>query len=94
MTSLHNNRSFTRTTTNDYSFYLHFYRRKLGCKSFKWYLDNIYPELFIPGEAVASGEVKSNSKSRIIRCIFFEEITFVENRLFSSQFINKFFIYR
>ncbi|KAJ8721938.1 hypothetical protein PYW08_004340 [Mythimna loreyi] len=32
-------------------------RQKLGCKSFEWYLKNIYPELFIPGESVAHGEI-------------------------------------
>jgi polypeptide N-acetylgalactosaminyltransferase len=31
--------------------------QKLQCKPFKWFLDNIFPELFVPGESVAKGEV-------------------------------------
>ncbi|RWS15857.1 putative polypeptide N-acetylgalactosaminyltransferase 9-like protein, partial [Dinothrombium tinctorium] len=34
-------------------------REQLKCNSFEWYIKNIYPELFIPGEAVASGEVRN-----------------------------------
>ncbi|CAG7834739.1 unnamed protein product [Allacma fusca] len=34
-------------------------REELGCKSFKWFLTEIYPELFIPGEALAHGEIRN-----------------------------------
>lgn len=35
-------------------------RKKLNCRSFKWFLENIYPEKFVPDEKVyAYGEIKN-----------------------------------
>jgi len=33
-------------------------RRDLQCKTFSWYLNEIYPELFVPGKALASGDIE------------------------------------
>ncbi len=32
-------------------------RKRLQCKSFSWYLQNVFPEQFIPGESLYYGEV-------------------------------------
>ncbi|XP_061179940.1 polypeptide N-acetylgalactosaminyltransferase 5-like isoform X2 [Saccostrea echinata] len=41
-------------------------REHLQCKSFDWFVKNIYPDLFVPGEALASGEVRSKAKPMCI----------------------------
>lgn len=32
-------------------------RKSLNCKPFKWFIDNVYPEIFHPGKAVAKGDI-------------------------------------
>lgn len=44
-------------------------RRKLHCKPFEYFVKEIYPELFIPGEAVAYGEVRNEAGGDIKMCL-------------------------
>ncbi|VDM23031.1 unnamed protein product [Wuchereria bancrofti] len=39
-------------------------RERLKCHSFKWYLDNVFPDLFLPSEAIASGEIRNLGNRR------------------------------
>ena len=42
-------------------------RKQLQCKPFSYYVKEIYPELFIPGEAVAYGEVRNEQEGHSIK---------------------------
>jgi len=47
-------------------------RERLNCKPFKWFLENIFPEQFIPGESLYYGEIRNQGKSSI--CIDSQDI--------------------
>ncbi|KAK0422767.1 hypothetical protein QR680_007771 [Steinernema hermaphroditum] len=36
-------------------------RKHLQCHSFKWYMNTIFPEQFVPGEAIAEGQIRSKA---------------------------------
>uniref|UniRef100_A0A6G1SJB9 Polypeptide N-acetylgalactosaminyltransferase n=1 Tax=Aceria tosichella TaxID=561515 RepID=A0A6G1SJB9_9ACAR len=44
-------------------------RRRLKCKPFSYFVKEIYPELFIPGEAIAYGEIRNDAEGHIKMCV-------------------------
>jgi polypeptide N-acetylgalactosaminyltransferase len=41
-------------------------RDKLQCHSFEWYLKNVFPEQFIPGESQYYGEIRSQAEPQCL----------------------------
>ncbi|XP_011862534.1 PREDICTED: polypeptide N-acetylgalactosaminyltransferase 1 isoform X2 [Vollenhovia emeryi] len=71
-------------------------RRKLRCKSFKWYLNNIYPEKFIPDEnAIAYGRIRLRNRRLCLDNLQHEEdkpynlgLYNCHTKLYPSQFFS------
>nr|XP_022307338.1 probable N-acetylgalactosaminyltransferase 9 isoform X2 [Crassostrea virginica] len=61
-------------------------RRRLKCKSFKWFLDNVYPEKFIPDENVhAWGMVRNPASNLCLDTLQKDEKTTFNMGLYSCQ---------
>ncbi|OAF69045.1 hypothetical protein A3Q56_03184 [Intoshia linei] len=41
-------------------------REKLKCHNFKWYLDNVYPELHVPSESILTGSIKNIDSNKCV----------------------------
>ncbi|XP_003375853.1 polypeptide N-acetylgalactosaminyltransferase 5 [Trichinella spiralis] len=39
-------------------------RQRLNCSSFEWYIKNVYPELFVPGNSIAKGEIRCMGQNK------------------------------
>ncbi|GAA28182.2 polypeptide N-acetylgalactosaminyltransferase [Clonorchis sinensis] len=50
-------------------------RERNNCKSFQWYLDTIYPELFLPTRALASGDIENMVSPHCIDGVFNDQKT-------------------
>ena len=50
----------------------HNLRKKLECKPFRWYLENIYPESNLPLQYVALGQVSYHCSLRVL-CTFWDD---------------------
>ena len=50
-------------------------RSDLQCKSFQWYLDEVFPEMIIPGEAFASGEIRNDWSNQCVDSLAKEAVS-------------------